>query len=182
VIDNGLLDEALLRAYHSAGEQPRAPKIYEDAGRIAGLLLPPLPADEEVAAAAELPVEAAAGVPETLSGSDLDQRAINPASPQGAAGRYRPPAAAGQQPRTWSRRGGEGVAPGDAGGVAPVAPPTVVAPGTPGRGGAQGNRRVVVPPGNVRYRPGTVSTGRLDLELIPSGPPAGSDREAGRAG
>lgn len=186
VIDNGVLDEALLRAYHHAREQPRAPKIYEDPGRIAGLLMPPLQVVEEegVAAAVTEPAEPpAARGPDTLSGSDLDERAINQASPQGAAGRYRPPAASGQQPRTGNRRGAQGTAGGDPGVETMVIPPTVVAPGTPGvnRRGTPGNRRVVVPPGNVRYRPGTASTGRLDLELIPGGPSTAAD-EAGRAG
>jgi hypothetical protein len=109
IIDNQLVEEAMLLAYRDAGSKPQAPKIYQDPGRIAGLLLPPMPAAAEEAPAEVASEdeemdggEAGAADATTLSDQDLDDRAINQATPQGAPG-YRSPA---NRSRTWSRRGG----------------------------------------------------------------------------
>lgn len=170
VLDNRLLSEALLRAYRDEGSMPRAPKIYEDPARIAGLLLPPVPAPGESADGDRM-AEKEVTPPDTLSGADLEGGAVNQASPQGA---YRPPGSKRQSPRSWSTRQGQvgrvdsGEQPGAMG--VGIQGGVVVAPGTPQGQGTQGTPRVVVPPGSVRYRPGTTSTGRLDLELIPDAP------------
>jgi hypothetical protein len=171
VIDNRLLSEALLRAYRDEGSMPRAPKIYEDPARIAGLLLPPVPTPDPEAADGDRMAGQEAAQPATLSGADLEGGAVNQASPQGA---YRPPGSKRQEARSWTTRQGQvgrvdsGQEAGTTMGVG-VQGGVVVAPGTQ-QGGTEGTPRVVVPPGSVRYRPGTTSTGRLDLELIPDAP------------
>jgi len=180
VIENRLLEEAMLTGYRAERGRPLAPQVFEQPGRIRDLMLPAAgtePAVEEAAAepaeaAAEpAPVEAAA---ETLSRDDLDARSgLNQASPQGVGrsrSRYRPPAetpAAQSQARTWQRPAPED----DPAGRAPttlVAPGTVIVPGQPAlqRAPAPGPR-VITPGGTVRYRPGVQSTGRLQLELVP---------------
>ena len=170
IIENHLVAESMLRGYRAAGSEPQAPKVYEDPGRIAGLLLPPVLPAAAAASAEAAEVQAPAGKPEVLSGADLDQRnAVNQASPQGTSGARSPaPARFTPRPVVRTRPGNQGagivgIAPSAPGFVA-VQPGTVVLPGDPS---APQGQRTVQPPGRVRYQPGPSSTGRLDLEVIP---------------
>ncbi len=181
VIENRLLEEAMLTGYRAERRRPLAPQVYEQPARIRDLMLPAAGAEPAVEAAAAEAAEAPAAEPapvaaaaETLSRDDLDARSVNQASPQGAGrprARYRPPAESPSTPsqvRSWQRPAqGE-----DTSGRAPtagVAPGTVIVPDQPTlqRAPAPGPR-VITPGGTVRYRPGVQSTGRLELELVPS--------------
>jgi TPR repeat/Tetratricopeptide repeat len=186
IIENHLVAKAMLRGYQNFGGEPQAPKVYEDPARIAGLLLPTPPAGA-AAPAAEAGTEDAAAPPAVLTGDDLDQRPVNQATAQdsSSSGGYRPSAGGrpAQQPtvRTWNRLQAPtgGVAPGTTTFV-PVVPGTAVPskPGSNQNPDASGRPRVVRPPGRVRYVPGSPSTGRLDLQVIP-GRSDGSTERAG---
>ena len=181
IIENHLVAEAMLRGYREVGGELQAPKVYEDPGRIAGLLLPPM--SPAPATAASVEGEAApGGAPEVLSGDDLDQRnAVNQASPQGTSG-LRSPAAERFTPRpvVRTRPGNQGagavigIAPSQPGFVA-VQPGTVMLPDDPSA--QQPQEGIEQPSGRVRYQPGLPSTGRLDLEVIPG--PGGAAERAG---
>lgn len=180
IVENKLLTEAMLRAYRSDVAQPQAPKVYEDAGRIAALLVPPVvapdPAKDAKAAAAQppkqVPVSAAgrAGMKRPVPGTkgatvlreqDLDRTPSGQALPSGLArpttpaGRPQVPGAGGL--RQWNR------------------PEPTVQQQVPTEepdvenDGGQPAPVITPPPGGVYYRPGLPSTGRLDLE-VPGSP------------
>lgn len=173
VIENHLIEEAMLTGYRSEAGRPLAPQVYEEPGRIRSLMLPPAVAttaeaeevEDQPAETAEAPPARAA---ETLSPADLDDRTVNQAAPQGvgrsrARSRYQPPP--GQtRVRTFQRpqpqqedEEGRTLAPG-----------TVIVPGAGQLQAAPApGPRVITPEGSIRHRPGTLSTGRLDLELVP---------------
>jgi len=175
VIENHLIEEAMLTGYRAEASRPLAPQVYEQPGRIRGLMLPPAVATPAETASEE-PVEAAAGEPqpvepaETLSSEDLDARSVNQAAPQGVGrsrSRYQPPS--GQtQVRTFQRPQPQEA---DPQGRGDLAPGTVIVPGVPGQPTLQPapapGPRVITPEGRIRQRPGVSSTGRLDLELVP---------------
>lgn len=188
IIENKLVAKAMLRGYQGAAGEPQAPKVYEDPARIAGLLLPPVPAaaveatdDDEPGAAEPQPDLPAPAAPPArsagskgaaavvLSGDDLDARGVNQASPQGTPS-FRPPQAGQPTPRaqvrTWSetQAGRANNSNNPSVGVGPG-----FVPAQPGTTGSDGRTppRAVRPPGRVRYQPGVESTGRLDLEVIP---------------
>lgn len=199
VIENRLVEQAMLLGYRDEGARPLAPKVYEDPSRIAALLVPPppppaaedgvptgeAPATEELGV--DSPVAAARdqGTTGSIDPSDLDDRQVNQASPQGTGSRYGG-APAPPRVRTWSRdRAADEAAKrsqGSRGGSAPGT--TVVVPGAVGQptltpSKAQPVPRVTTPSGRVRFRPGLPSTGRLDLELVPIGPGAPPAERAG---
>lgn len=172
VIENHLLEEAMLTGYRAETARPLAPQVYEQPARIRGLMLPPAVATSvEVVEEMEEPSRetaepAPAGPAETLSPADLEARSVNQAAPQGAGRsrsrtRYQPP---GQtQVRTFQRPQPEQ----DDDGRGDLAPGTVIAPGVPGQPAPSPGPRVITPEGRIRHRPGTLSTGRLELELVP---------------
>jgi hypothetical protein len=112
VIDNRLLTEALLKAHSGQREIPSAPKAYDEPGRIAQLLVPPIPAESGNGEAGEETEEGedelTEGVPEgesavqQLSDRDLDpDAAANQAAPPAGFGRgsvYRPPSRIQRRP------------------------------------------------------------------------------------
>ena len=165
VIENHLIEEAMLIGYRAEAARPLAPQVYEQPGRIRSLMLPPAVATS-AETAEPMPVEAA----ETLSSEDLDARSVNQAAPQGVGrsrSRYQPPT--GQtQVRTFQRPQPQE----DDQGRGDLAPGAVIVPGVPGQPTLQPapspGPRVITPEGRVRHRPGVLSTGRLDLELVPS--------------
>ena len=181
IVENKLLTEAMLRAYRSDVAQPQAPKVYEDAGRIAALLVPPPAAapdpgkDSKVASQPPKPVPVPpAGInrpvplqPGAKSSTVLRERDLNRNSPSGQAvpsGAARPmsPSSARQPPgagglRQWNR-------PEPVIQEVPTEEPDVQ------NDGGQPAPVITPPPGGVYYRPGLQSTGRLDL-VVPSSPP-----------
>ncbi|HTG32847.1 MAG TPA: tetratricopeptide repeat protein [Thermoanaerobaculia bacterium] len=171
IVDNKLVTQAMLRAYKNdfAGN-PQVPKMYDDAARIAALLVPKpaTPVDETAAApnqqrqpASRQPVAgrgtqaapSATGAGSTvLREGDLDRR--NPTGQAGAArGGLRPaPGVQGQRGlREWSR----------------PEPTIQEVPGGDDEDGDQPAQVITPSPGGVYYRPGIQSTGRLNLRIAP---------------
>jgi len=182
IVENKLLTEAMMRAYRSEVPQPQAPKVYEDGGRIAALLVPPPGAAQEprkdAKAAASQPAKPApavaaprAGMNRPVPGAkgstvlrerDLDRNPSGQALPSGLAHPTAPPSRP-QAPgagglRQWNR-------PEPTVQAVPSEEPDVE------NDGGQPGPVITPPPGGVYYRPGLQSTGRLDLEVAPSPPP-----------
>jgi hypothetical protein len=173
IVDNKLVTQAMLRAYKSDYAPPQAPKMYDDASRIASLLVPPpAPKDEkdQAAAAPSPPRQPAAAPgrpgqatpqaqgPTVLREQNLDRRnTTGQTSPSGAGARSgRPISGAQVQPRglrEWNRP-----------------EPTIqeVPNGNDEGDGAQPQPMVAPPPaGGVYYRPGIQSTGRMNMLVVP---------------
>ena len=171
IVDNKLVTQAMLRAYKNdfAGN-PQVPKMYDDAARIAALLVPkPAPPVDETAAAPAPQRQPAARPPAAGRGTqglrrqrgpastvlregDLDRR--NPTGQAGAArGGVRPaPGVQGQRGlREWNR----------------PEPSIQEVPGGDDENGDQPAPVITPPPGGVYYRPGIQSTGRLNLRIAP---------------
>lgn len=190
VIENRLVDEAMLLGYRAEQARPLAPQVYEQPGRIRDLMLPARADEtaaegepaEETADETRTPDDAGPG---TLGTGDLDPRAgLNQASPQRAGRpssvRYQPPPASrtreAPRARTWQRpdAGGDaGERPGVQGGAVFVPPEVQDPPDASGRQptlqpAPSPAPRVVVPGRRPVFRPGVRSTGRLELELVPS--------------
>lgn len=174
IVDNKLVTEAMLRAYKSDFSPPQAPTIYEDPTRIAGLLVPgsapegaakdQVAATPQKGAPAKGQQPAVPGQPQKpgQSATVIRERDLDRTNPAGQAmpqGTTRGAAVPGmkQQPvqrsvREWTRpeptiqEVPEGVSTEDE-----VQPAPVITP----------------PPAGVYYRPGTASTGRLSLRIVP---------------
>ncbi|HEV7786946.1 MAG TPA: tetratricopeptide repeat protein [Thermoanaerobaculia bacterium] len=187
IVENKLVTEAMLRAYRSdVVAQPQAPKVYEDAGRIASLLVPPPAAapdagkDTKAAASQTLkPVPASAAAragmnrpttsqPGVKGSTVLRERDLDRNNPSGQAlpsGLARPSTAGARQPAQ------------SAGGLRQWNRPEPVVQEVPNEepdvqnDGGQPAPVITPPPGGVYYRPGLPSTGRLDLEVTPDSPP-----------
>lgn len=166
IVENTLLTQAMLRAYDEAPAPSQAPRYFEERDRIVNLLVP-LPQTEAQQEQAAEQAEGTArqgqaqGRPgaaregqNVLREGDLQDRATGQAVPQGRGGRP----ATRQQPtqrglRQWERPeptlqeapGGE----------------MLEAPGT------QPGQIVTPPPGGVYYRPGSPSSGRLNIRVMP---------------
>ena len=189
IVENKLVTEAMLRAYRGDSAKPQAPAVYEEAGRIASLLVPsPAPAPAAAPDAAKEPKSATsqtlkpapasaaaragmnrpgAGQPATKGGTVIRERDLDRNNPAGQAlpsGAARPSAPTGRQQ------------PG-AGGLRQWNRPEPVVQEVPTEepdvqnDGGQPAQVVTPPPGGVYYRPGLPSTGQLDLE-VPTPDPA----------
>jgi hypothetical protein len=176
IVDNKLVTQAMLRAYKSDYSPPQAPKMYDDASRIASLLVPP-PAthdekDQAAAAATQQPQQRqpAAAAPgragqatpqaqgsTVLREQNLDRRNVTgQTAPSGATARGgRPlPGAQVQQRglREWNR----------------PEPSIQEVPSGDENDGAQPQPVIAPPPaGGVYYRPGIQSTGRMNMLVVP---------------
>jgi len=186
IVENKLVTEAMLRAYRGDVARPQAPAVYEEAGRIASLLVPPptpAPAaapdaakDAKAAASQTLkpaPASAAAragmnrpGAKNAAGATVIRERDLDRNNPAGQAlpsGLARPSSPTGrQQPgagglRQWNR-------PEPVVQEVPTEEPDVQ------NDGGQPAQVITPPPGGVYYRPGLPSTGRLDLEVPPDSP------------
>lgn len=168
IVDNKLVTQAMLRAYRSDYAAPQAPKMYDDASRIASLLVPsPAQRDESKDQTATKSLQrqpAAPGRlgpgtapssqgPTVLREQNLDRRNTSgQTSPPGAMRGGARPGSPAQQ-RTWNRPD-----------------PTIQeVPGAGDEGdGAQPQPLVAQPPsGGVYYRPGIQSTGRMNMLVVP---------------
>jgi hypothetical protein len=171
IVENKLVTEAMIRAYDQPGAQPQAPKAFDEPGRIAKLLVP-LPQTESPAAdttaegktAQPGQASAAAGQPggETvLRPDDLRGGATGQAVPQGGSRTGR--GSVRQQPMDRGLRQWDRPEPN----VAPQPmDPTAARPGYPVQP-TQPGQVVTPPPGGVYYRPGSPSSGRLDIHVAP---------------
>jgi Tfp pilus assembly protein PilF len=164
IVENTLVTQAMLRAYDESPGPSQAPRYFEERDRIVNLLVPlPQPEAEQDRQAAEQPADAAArpGRPGAAQGGqsvlrerDLQNRSTGQAVPQGRGGRTttRPQQPTQRGLRQWERPeptlqeapGGEMLEEG-------VPPGQVVTP----------------PPGGVYYRPGSPSSGRLNIRVMP---------------
>lgn len=194
VIESHLVTEAMLDAYKVENLRPLAPKAYDQPGHIADMLVPPPPPSEQQsqegtkAQAAEKvggegaeptsgSATGASGVypPRMLTEEDLDQRGnVNQASPSSPRTGRRP--VTGGVRRGF--RGGSTVIISPQEGAARPGTTTPGATGQPQRIAPEG--RVFVPPNRVRYRPGTASSGRLEMKFL--GPGSEKPEGSGQAG
>jgi Tfp pilus assembly protein PilF len=190
VIENDLVEEAMLTGYRAEGARPLAPQVYEEPIRIRELMLPRnAAAGGDLMTGDEAPIDetgepeeavmpaASRGPAETLDAGSLDSREVNQASPQGRSPRRRNvPSQAQTTRRTFQRPDGSSTGGSQAGAVGTpgtvIVQPGLSAPqpgavdsGTP----RPGQPRVIAPPGNTgtRFRSGVGSTGRLELQLVP---------------
>lgn len=167
VLENALVTRAMLRAYQQGYDAPQVPSMYEEPGRIVGLLVPrqPAPAPAEAGAQQQPPPavqpEGAilpGGLPASstvLRQGDLDGRSTGQAAPQGRRPGSQPSAPLPRGLRTWERPEPT---------IEEEIPNYEVPPEE------QPGMVVTPPPGGVYYRPGLGSTGRLDLQVSPYGP------------
>jgi len=166
IVENGLVTEAMLRAYNETPGQPQGPRYFDDRERIVKLLvpLPQAEAEQNRDAGAE---QGARGQErqgqQTLRQDDLGSRTTGQATPQGRGGRT----TMRQQPvqrglRQWERPDpnvqeysteDQGVQPG-------IGPGSEIPGQVPGQ-------VITPPPGGVYYRPGSPSSGRLNLRIVP---------------
>lgn len=165
VIQNEHVIEAMLLAYRGQPMTAQAPKSYAQPGRIVSLMLPPTETP-----GAQAPAQAAEGAP---AGQGMRPRPVY-SEEDGVA-----PPAAGQEGQGRVLRE-QDLEPG--GTVNQMVVPGTVPPSQP-RGGTrtpvrsfapqddQGRQPGAVPqptrPGQQRFVPGTPSTGRLEIELLP---------------
>jgi hypothetical protein len=165
IVENKLVTRAMLLAYQEGYAMPQAPAMYDEPGRIVGLLVPrPVqpPAAEPDQTAAEAPQDGQArpqapgvtgrpGQPAVIREGDLDRRSTGQASPQGrrSSPGARPSAPMPRGLRTWERP-----------------EPTMEEPVYDEETGVGPGQVITPPPGGVYYRPGLQSTGRLNLQLL----------------
>lgn len=162
IVENTLVTQAMLSAYDESPGPSQAPRYFEERDRIVNLLVP-LPQTEAQQQAEQTAEEGAAARPgqarpgqNVLREGDLQNRTTGQAVPQGRGGRptMRPP-----QPtqrgglRQWERPEPtiQDQAPGE----------MLEEPGMPP------GQIVTPPPGGVYYRPGSPSSGRLNIRVMP---------------
>ncbi len=173
IVDNKLVTQAMLRAYKSDYAPPQAPKMYDDASRIASLLVPPPPREEskdQTATTAQgqqrqqpvagRPGQGTTAAPQTqaptvIREQNLDRRNTGQTSPSAGARSGRPISGAQVQPRglrEWNR---------------PEPSIQEVPNGNDEGEGVQPQPVIAPPAGGVYYRPGIQSTGRLNMLVVP---------------
>ncbi|HEY0555178.1 MAG TPA: tetratricopeptide repeat protein [Thermoanaerobaculia bacterium] len=173
IVDNKLVTQAMLRAYRNDfGNNPQVPKMYDDGARIASMLVPrpeetkeqmaagqpqtpaAVPGRQPLASQRPAPIGPAAAAGGTTVLREQDLRSTPGAASRGTGVGGRPAAIVPGQPgvRQWNR-------------------PEPTVQEVPGGGGdedgAQPAPVLNPPPGNVYYRPGVQSTGRLNLQVAP---------------
>lgn len=168
IVENGLVTQAMLRAYNAGPERPQAPRYFDERERIVNLLVP-LPQREAEARedVAEQPTTGQEGKGQegrspqgtgqqgagqtVLRQGDLDSRATGQATPQGRGGRTSIRQSPSQRGlRQWNR------------------PEPTMPTGEPGmQEGVTPEGVITPPPGGVYYRPGTPSSGRMSLRVVP---------------
>jgi hypothetical protein len=172
IVDNKLVTQAMLRAYRSDYAPPQAPKMYDDASRIASLLVPPAQHDESKD-------QTAAG-----TGKSLQRQPTAPARPGQGGAATQGTTVLREQNLDRRNTAGQTSAPGASrGGVRPgmtsqpgasrqwnrPEPSVQEVPGgdDDNNDGAQPQPVIAPPPGGVYYRPGIQSTGRMNMLVVP---------------
>ncbi len=167
IVENELVTEAMLRAYDETPGSPQAPRYFEERDRIVNLLVPlPQPEAQQDRQAADQPAEGGVARPGQAQGrpgaagqnvlreGDLQDRTTGQAVPQGRGGRTtsRQPTQRGL--RQWERPEPtlQEQAPGEM-----IEDPNMQQPG----------QIITPPPGGVYYRPGSPSSGRLNIRVMP---------------
>lgn len=175
IVENRLVTQAMIRAYDEPGaaQKPQVPKAFDEPGRIARMLVPNPQTQQTEDAVAGDPGQVQPGQPgaagqqrqgdNVLRQDDLRGNPTGQAMPQGGSRTGR--GSVRQQPTDRGLRQWERPEPN----VAPQPmDPTAPRPGYPGQPGQPG-QVVTPPPGGVYYRPGSPSTGRLDIKVVPDG-------------
>ncbi|HWM93570.1 MAG TPA: tetratricopeptide repeat protein [Thermoanaerobaculia bacterium] len=179
IVENGLVTEAMLRAYNESPGQPQAPRYFEERDRIVKLLVP-LPQPEAEAPGREDVAEREAaprgqaqpqrgtaqpgqpgqpGQQTVIREGDLRDRPTGQATPQGRSGRPSLRQATPQRGlRQWERP--------DPNMQEVPSEDQEVQPGI-GPGGPIPGEVITPPPGGVYYRPGSPSSGRLNIRVVP---------------
>lgn len=176
IVENKLVTQAMIRAYDDSGvgQKPQVPKAFDEPGRISKLLVPrpqAEPADDVAGSPNGQGTQGQPGVagqpgqPDQPGATVLRQDDLrgrpSQAVPQGGSRMGR--GSVRQQPtdrglRQWERPD-PNVAPQPMDPTAPRAYPG----GQPGQPG----QPITPPPGGVYYRPGSPSSGRLDIKVVP---------------
>ena len=166
IVENTLVTRAMLRAYDENPGPSQAPRYFEERDRIVNLLvpLPQTEAQQERQAAEQAPEGAAArqgqgAAPQgqnVLREGDLQDRTTGQAVPQGRGGRPTRQQPTQRSLRQWER-------------PEPTIPQEEVPPelGTAEPGMQPPGQVVTPPPGGVYYRPGSPSSGRLNIRVMP---------------
>jgi Flp pilus assembly protein TadD len=167
IVENKLVTQAMIRAYDENGSRPpQVPKAFDEPGRIAKMLVPrpqTEPAEAVAGNQGDPGQQTQPGQPGTaaqeggtvLRQDDLRNRPTGQAIPQGGSRMGR--GSVRQQPTDRGLRQWERPEPN----VAPQPmDPTAPRPGQPGQ-------VITPPPGGVYYRPGSPSSGRLDIKVVP---------------
>lgn len=167
IVENKLVTQAMIRAYDENGSRPpQVPKAFDEPGRIAKMLVPMPPVSqtepgEAVAGQEGQPTQPGTAAQQggtVLRQDDLRNRPTGQALPQGGSRMGR--GSVRQQPTDRGLRQWERPEPN----VAPQPmDPTAPRPGQPGQPG----QMITPPPGGVYYRPGSPSSGRLDIKVVP---------------
>lgn len=175
VVDNKLVTQAMLQAYRQGYGEPQVPAVYEDAHRIADLLVPPpqtTPVDTgkdtkepvKPVQPPAAPIKPSSGAAQpgatVIRPGDLDNRVTGQAGSgaPGAQGRgriqpnSRIPQNVPRGMREWERPEPTVGTPNEGSNPPVPAPGQVITP----------------PPGGVYYRPGYQSTGRLNIQVLPA--------------
>lgn len=165
IVENRLVTESMLRAYNETPGEPQAPRYFDERDRIVKLLVPlPEPQAEQEEAVAEGASGQGQARPgaqpgQTLTEGDLRNRATGQAVPQGRAGRQptmRQPTQRGL--RQWERPDPNlQEVPEEQMGQPGIGPGSIQEPG----------QVITPPPGGVYYRPGSPSSGRLNIRVVP---------------
>ena len=160
IVENKLLTESMLKAYEESPGQPQAPRYFEERDRIVGLLVPlPQPeagqqpqqeqqaADPRAKPAQQQPAQP--GSQNVLREGDLRNDRTGQALPQGRGGRTpsRPQPTQRGGLRQWER----------------PEPNVQQVP----QEGMEPGQVITPPPGGVYYRPGSPSSGRLNIRVMP---------------
>jgi hypothetical protein len=171
IVENQLVTEAMLRAYDESPGPMQAPRYFEERDRIVKLLVPlPQTEAQQDKQAAEQPEGGAAARPgqaqdrpgtvregqNVLRERDLQNRATGQAVPQGRGGR---PTITRPQPTQRGLRQWERPEPT----VQEVPGEMIEEPGVQPEPG----QVITPPPGGVYYRPGSPSSGRLNIRVMP---------------
>ncbi len=163
IVDNKLVTQAMLRAYRSDYAQPQAPKMYDDASRIASLLVPPSAKPDES---------------KDQTAKSQQRQTVAPGRPV-PGGANQAPTVIREQNLDRRNTTGQTVAPGTARPGMPAQPgaarqwnrpePTIqeVPNGNDEGDGVQPQPVIAPPAGGVYYRPGIQSTGRLNMLVVP---------------
>jgi tetratricopeptide (TPR) repeat protein len=162
IVENGLVTQAMLRAYDEGPENVQAPRYFDERERIVNLLVPPPQTEAEAqrreevadrpAADSQAKSEQSAGQTVIRPG-DLENRATGQATPQGRSGRTSIRQSPSQRGlRQWNRPEPN----------LPTGEPEIMDPE-----GVQPEDMVTPPQGGVYYRPGAQSSGRSSLRVVP---------------
>jgi Flp pilus assembly protein TadD len=165
IVENKLVTRAMLLAYDEPPGTAQAPRYFDERDRIVKLLVPlPQPEGQQEQQAAEPATTARPGQPkagaqqpggQVLREGDLNNRSTGQAVPQGRTGR----APTRQQPARPGLRQWERPEPT----MQEVPSEEVVDPNAV----QQPGQVITPPPGGVYYRPGSPSSGRLNIRVMP---------------